>query len=177
MAYEILGTFTKYKTAPIGNGLEQVFYRNEQGQDFYDLLPDHDENHTYLVANADGLICGATNDLSSLCPADFTVIKSTDASESSYEMDAHDMRQWRWDGTTIVKNPYTEDEIASVDVRQLRDRKLQREVDPIVSNPLRWGSLSDEQQLAYTVYRQNLLDITEQSGFPHNVVWPTAPEA
>jgi hypothetical protein len=61
-------------------------------------------------------------------------------------------------------------------VRGQRDYLLQTEVDPIVSNPLRWGSLSDEQQLAFTVYRQNLLDITEQEGFPHNVVWPTKPE-
>lgn len=61
-------------------------------------------------------------------------------------------------------------------VRMKRDTRLSEEVDPIVSNPLRWGSLSDEQQLAFTVYRQNLLDITEQEGFPHNVVWPTKPE-
>lgn len=61
-------------------------------------------------------------------------------------------------------------------VRSWRDMLLQEEVDPIVSNPLRWGSLSDEQQLAFTVYRQKLLDITGQEGFPHNVVWPTKPE-
>jgi len=61
-------------------------------------------------------------------------------------------------------------------VRVTRDAILLGEVDPIVSNPLRWGSLSDEQQLAFTVYRQNLLDIPEQEGFPHNVVWPTKPE-
>lgn len=66
---------------------------------------------------------------------------------------------------------------AAAQVRHLRDTLLENEVDPIVSNPLRWGSLSDEQQLAFTVYRQNLLDITEQEGFPHNVVWPTKPEA
>ena len=64
----------------------------------------------------------------------------------------------------------------SLAVRHTRDNRLKDEVDPIVSNPLRWGSLSDEQQLAFTVYRQNLLDIPEQEGFPHNVVWPTKPE-
>ena len=64
----------------------------------------------------------------------------------------------------------------SAQVRASRDYLLSTEVDPIVSNPLRWGSLSDEQQLAFTVYRQNLLDITEQEGFPHNVTWPTKPE-
>lgn len=75
--------------------------------------------------------------------------------------------------------PPTQEELdaqAAASVRGQRDYLLQTEVDPIVSNPLRWGSLSDEQQLAFTVYRQNLLDITEQEGFPHNVVWPTKPE-
>jgi len=75
--------------------------------------------------------------------------------------------------------PPTQEELdaqAAAQVRAERDHILETEVDPIVSNPLRWGSLSDEQQLAFTVYRQNLLDITEQSGFPHNVVWPTPPE-
>lgn len=75
--------------------------------------------------------------------------------------------------------PPTQEELdskAAGIVRHERDQKLSTEVDPIVSNPLRWGSLSDEQQLAFTVYRQNLLDITEQEGFPHNVVWPTKPE-
>lgn len=68
------------------------------------------------------------------------------------------------------------DDKASAQIRYQRDTLLVMEVDPLVSNPLRWGSLSDEQQLAFTVYRQNLLDITDQEGFPHNVVWPTKPE-
>ena len=75
--------------------------------------------------------------------------------------------------------PPTQEELdaeAAAWVRNERDYRLATDVDPIVSNPLRWGSLSDEQQLAFTVYRQNLLDITEQEGFPHNVVWPTKPE-
>lgn len=74
--------------------------------------------------------------------------------------------------------PPTQEELdaeAAGIVRYERDQKLATEVDPIVSNPLRWGSLSDEQQLAFTVYRQNLLDIPDQEGFPHNVVWPTKP--
>ena len=65
---------------------------------------------------------------------------------------------------------------AAAAVRGRRDSILVTEVDPIVSNPLRWGSLTDQQQLAYTVYRQSLLDITDQEGFPHNVVWPDLTE-
>lgn len=75
--------------------------------------------------------------------------------------------------------PPTQEELdaqAAAAVRAQRDWLLETEVDPIVSNPLRWGSLSDEKQLAFTVYRQNLLDIPEQEGFPHNVAWPIKPE-
>lgn len=175
MAYQILGTFHTYRSKSIGNGLSKLFFQNESGQDFYDLVSDHGEDHSYLVADAAGLICGATNDLSSLCPNGFTVIKSDDLDDASYDLDAHQMRQWRWDGTTIVKNPHTEDEIASFDIRAVRDKRLKREVDPIVSNPLRWADMTTAEQNAWSQYRTDLLNITDQAGFPHNVTWPTKP--
>jgi hypothetical protein len=60
-------------------------------------------------------------------------------------------------------------------VRSTRDNTLADEVDPIVSNPLRWNGMTAEQQAAWTAYRQALLDVPQQSGFPHNVAWPTKP--
>ena len=68
------------------------------------------------------------------------------------------------------------DEQAAAGVRWQRDYLLQTEVDPIVSNPLRWADMTAEQQAAWAAYRTALLDITLQAGFPHNVVWPTKPE-
>lgn len=38
------------------------------------------------------------------------------------------------------------------------------------------GPLTQEQQQAWAVYRQQLRDITTQSGYPFNVIWPTQPE-
>lgn len=61
-------------------------------------------------------------------------------------------------------------------VRFQRNSLLTSEVDPIVTNPLRWGELTTEQQNAWTQYRTDLLNITDQAGFPHNVTWPTKPE-
>ena len=49
-------------------------------------------------------------------------------------------------------------------------------VDPIISNSLRWADMTTEKQNAWTAYRRDLLDITDQDGFPHNVVWPTSPD-
>jgi hypothetical protein len=62
-------------------------------------------------------------------------------------------------------------------VRNERSIILALEVDPVVSNPLRWASMSAEEQQAWADYRQALLDIPDQEGFPHNVTWPTKPSA
>jgi hypothetical protein len=68
------------------------------------------------------------------------------------------------------------DAAAAEAVRAERDAKLASEVDPIVSNPLRWADLSADKQAEWAAYRRALLDITAQAGFPHSVVWPTKPE-
>lgn len=60
-------------------------------------------------------------------------------------------------------------------VRRERDMKLATEVDLIAGNALRWAALTAGQQQAWADYRQALLDIPQQSGFPHDVVWPTKP--
>jgi len=67
------------------------------------------------------------------------------------------------------------DAAAAASVRVQRDYLLETEVDPIVSNPLRWADLTTEQQNAWTAYRTALLNITDQAGFPHSVTWPTKP--
>ena len=61
-------------------------------------------------------------------------------------------------------------------MRFIRDETLKKVVDPIVSNPLRWGSLSDAEQLEVTIFRQALLDITDQSGWPWEIQWPEKPD-
>jgi hypothetical protein len=61
-------------------------------------------------------------------------------------------------------------------VRETRSAILAQVVDPLVSNPLRWADMTAEKQGAWATYRRALLDISQQSGFPHDVVWPVAPE-
>ena len=65
-------------------------------------------------------------------------------------------------------------ELAAV-LRAERDDKLINEVDPLVSNALRWGGLTDAKQAEWTQYRADLLNLPEQSGFPNTVTWPTKP--
>lgn len=64
---------------------------------------------------------------------------------------------------------------AAAQVRGERDRILAQVVDPLVSNPLRWGDLTTEKQAEWTQYRTDLLNVPQQAGFPHDVTWPTSP--
>lgn len=68
------------------------------------------------------------------------------------------------------------DEEAAAQVRAMRNGLLAKQVDPIVTNPLRWAEMTAAQQQAWVDYRRALLDITDQSGFPHDITWPTKPE-
>ena len=66
-------------------------------------------------------------------------------------------------------------EQVEADVRAQRNGLLE-EMDMIISNPLRWASMTTEQQSNWATYRQALLDIPQQQGFPYNVTWPNKPE-
>jgi len=63
----------------------------------------------------------------------------------------------------------------SANLRGHRDQKLAEEVDPIVTNPLRWAELTDAKQAEWTQYRTDLLNLPAQAGFPNTVTWPTKP--
>tara|TARA_R110000744_G_scaffold122129_2_gene227061 strand:+ start:492 stop:902 length:411 start_codon:yes stop_codon:yes gene_type:complete len=72
--------------------------------------------------------------------------------------------------------PPTQEELdaqAARSNRSLRNTLLETEVDPIVGNALRWSALSSEEQAALGVYRQALLDVPQQAGFPNTHTWPT----
>ena len=77
--------------------------------------------------------------------------------------------------------PPTEAEIvaaAEAEIRAERDFLLEEEVDPIVSNNLRWADMSQSERDAWANYRRQLLDITDQETFPDAsaIIWPTKPE-
>jgi hypothetical protein len=75
-----------------------------------------------------------------------------------------------WEEPTLPKPSLQELELR---VRNTRDTLLKSVVDRM--NPIRWEFLSQEEKQIWVDYRQNLLDIPEQPGFPENVIWPTKP--
>lgn len=82
-----------------------------------------------------------------------------------------------WDGNQWQEPAQSvKDEYAAQQVRNQRGYLLMGEVDPVATNALRWAAMTDAQKQAWSDYRQALLDIPQQSGFPHNVTWPSKPE-
>lgn len=62
-----------------------------------------------------------------------------------------------------------------VALRKFRDKLLRDDVDAVVSNPIRWASMTDDKKQEWVDYRQALLDLPNQDGFPLNVIWPESP--
>lgn len=67
------------------------------------------------------------------------------------------------------------DAALAAEVRADRDGRL-AEVDAVAGNALRWAALDADTQTAWATYRQALLDVPQQDGFPNTVTWPTRPE-
>jgi len=63
-------------------------------------------------------------------------------------------------------------ELASI-VRRERDMKLKIECDSITT--LIWNSMIATKQQEWVNYRQALLDLPLQPGFPMNITWPVKP--
>ena len=59
--------------------------------------------------------------------------------------------------------------------RYKRDKAL-KALDEVVSNPLRFSELLEEQRLEAVSYRKLLLDVPQQKSFPASYTFPKTPE-
>lgn len=83
---------------------------------------------------------------------------------------------WTWDQQNEKwTDPSTQfdDELLAESFRYKRKLLLAKHVDSI--NPIRWNSMSQEEQQKYIDYRQALLDVPSQPGFPRTHTLPKAP--
>lgn len=62
---------------------------------------------------------------------------------------------------------------ADKQARKKRDLLLQQGPDRV--NPFWYDSMTQTQKDAWATYRQDLLNVPEQSGYPLNIDWPVAP--
>lgn len=66
-----------------------------------------------------------------------------------------------------------ENDVKAMQVRQQRDYLLQTKVDSL--NAIRWSVLTAQEKTDWTSYREALLNVPAQSGFPWTIDWPTQP--
>jgi len=81
-------------------------------------------------------------------------------------------------GEITPYQPPSEEQVLAEQTRKMRgerDRRL-AQLDTVVSNPLRWAGYTADQQAALAAYRQALLDVPQQEGFPVEIDWPVMPE-
>lgn len=74
----------------------------------------------------------------------------------------YDTKTWVFDTTGAALRAYTK-----------RDQLLRDGPDRI--SPVWWQSMTPEQQQEWTTYRQALLDVPAQTGFPQIINWPIKP--
>jgi len=72
----------------------------------------------------------------------------------------------------IAKTRQLDINILTQSVRKNRNQQLDI-IDRI--NPVWYASLTSEQQTDLVVYRQQLLDVPQQAGFPTEIEWPSKP--
>ena len=106
---------------------------------------------------------------------DLIIPKSTlgDASVISEEPSGSSATGWMYINNSFVAAPSVDedfDEAGANAIRRQRNDKL------LASD---WTQVADSasrcDQAAWATYRQQLCDITKQTGFPKKVVWPTNP--
>lgn len=96
------------------------------------------------------------------------------------EIDPHNAYTLEDVRTYLLDNPEMLLDLEAIEMERLtrearakRDNLLKETVDSV--NPMRWEALTDTQKDAWRAYRQALLDVPQQEGFPMNIVWPVIP--
>lgn len=90
-----------------------------------------------------------------------TVVDMPEKPQGEYRFN-YSTKSWEFDRETAEKNAISK-----------RNQLLKDGPDRI--SPMWWASMTEQEQQAWTFYRQALLDITSQSDYPEFIVWPIKP--
>jgi hypothetical protein len=134
----------------------------------------------YIYFESNGRICAMTNgeasypDCQSICIGDnpIDVINYYVENNQAVLFPDKPNNGNYWDFDYSNKVWIGNSQIASTQITDKRQILLQQSDWTQLPN----GPLTAEQQQAWAVYRQELRDITSQSGYPFNVIWPTPPQ-
>ena len=146
----------------ITNGVQEPYSigklrRDNKNVSFPKIVPDH------ILADY-GIFEVTTADRPSIDDATQIATVNTEATQ----VDGKWTYEWTVRSKTAEELAQQEAALAA-QVRAERDRLL------VASD---WTQVADAlvDQAAWATYRQALRDITKQSGFPHDIAWPTKPE-
>ena len=133
-----------------------IFF-NEHGQ----ILAMNDDQDSY--PNLNSIIIGETPiNISEHCVVNNKIVAIPTKPDSN--------EYWIFDYS--IKGWVVNSAIASNGIKLKRNALLMAsDWTQLLNNPL-----AEENQYAWSVYRQELRDITKQSGYPTDVVWPVKPE-
>lgn len=124
--------------------------------------------------SADKLYIGCTVDFEKLGSVYF-VASATDSEEHGREIY---QKARRGDFGPVVDYVSLEVDL-TIEQRKDQERakrnQLLLQLDSLVSNPLRWNSLSEIEQNELADYRLALLEVPQQAEFPENIQWPEPP--
>ena len=101
----------------------------------------------------------------------FTVVPNDDGSDVNVQKLYEDLVKSNPDPYVPLTQEKL-DELKAKEVRRWRDFLLYEEVDSYVMNFMRWDEQPEEKQNKIRDYREKLLDVPQQEGFPHNITWP-----
>lgn len=134
----------------------------------------------YVLINSDNTVNYIGDSLENIDLSNVTVLNYMERSIESL-LDDVPPEYAVWDKVNIVVRDVRDRPELLIDgrtpaesVRYNRDIKLAN-LDEFVKNPLRYATLTTEQQTKLAKYRQELLDIPQQGGFPVRVDWPRLP--
>lgn len=154
-----------------------AFLASECGQDWYECQRQFDPKKIKVMFNKDGVIKSVTDepdkdgnlDVGMFFPAGMSVAEIDGGLPDGFTIFGE---QWVFDGERVVPRQFSTTELEQR-VRNNRD-KLLKSVDAI--SPVYWASVDQNKQKEWIDYRQGLLDVPQQPGFPDKVEWPSKPQ-
>lgn len=93
----------------------------------------------------------------------YTLIDMPPKPSLDYVFD-YQIKEWMFDTFNATQQAYAK-----------RDELLRNGVDRI--SPVWWASMTEQEQQAWSQYRQDLLNVPQQQQFPQVIDWPVSPDA
>ncbi|MEX0448092.1 tail fiber assembly protein [Xenorhabdus sp. SGI246] len=172
-----LKNFKKYspdneKEKEIERKFRAIFYRNENGDDWYKSISKFNENTYKIKYNSNNVICAINKQASAICPEDGSIFEVESLPDG-----VDILGNWQYINGSIVPREYTKDEL----IIQAKKKKQELLIDAnAVISPLQDAvdlNIETEQEIiALTEWKRYrvMINRIDCSNTP-NIKWPKKP--